>query len=405
MASDRKYSSVEEILQALGIHEVPDLKEALARELTKPQQKTLLQQYEALLRDRKEDFADRALLDYPFADRQRYSLLARDETLEKRYLGSEQLPWLSAMGGWLVENQNLLGKRILDAGCGCGILSLLAAALLPGAEVTGVSYIPEETALASTFAKELGLGNITFVTGDILQAPLEAEPFDTVLALQVLNENTHLDEDAVRYGSFAGQIRASRDNVAAYVTALCRLVGEHGTLITCDAFPEIGTYYLGYLTSLAENGLAPDLSRYTLLPVPGMLLPVTVSFRGEVPGEKQLFKAFRKIAFAKTADPEQYTRPQADWFLSRCAGEILQGFLTDLVLPGGKEAAMERHLLCRYEGNPDLVLYEATDPERFSLRVLPESQTDAIENMLDSLEREARAQGYRTKALPADTQL
>ena len=76
-----------------------------------------------------------------------------------------------------------------------------------------------------------------------------------------------------------------------------------------------------------------------------------------------------------------------------------------MLLPDGREIAVEKHLLCGYLGNPDLVLYEETDPETFHLRVLPAEQTDAIENMLDSLEREARKQGLTTRHLPEDAPL
>lgn len=396
-------SSLENILSTLGIHEVKDMKEALATKLTKAQQESLRRRYQEISPENRDDFARRAMLDYPFENTALYRLSAEVPTVEKLYLGAERLPFLRAMGAWLSVNKDLLGSKILDAGCGCGILTLLAAALCPGAQVTGLNRVPEETALAAAFAEELGLANVTFETGDIREN--RNETYDTVLCMDVLNENTHLDPDAVRYGGFREQIEASRENVQDFVSALCRLVGENGTLIACDPFPEVGTYYLGYLNALQENGLAPDLSCHTLLSVPGMSMPVTVSRRGEVPEEKKLFKAFRKIAFAKTADPEQYTRPQADWFLSRCGGKILQGFLSCMLLPDGREIAVEKHLLCGYLGNPDLVLYEETDPETFHLRVLPAEQTDAIENMLDSLEREARKQGLTTRHLPEDAPL
>lgn len=72
------------------------------------------------------------------------------------------------------------GQRVLDLGCGAGLLLLLAARREPGTELFGVEHDPHAAALARENLKENGLAG-TILTADFTQAALPSG-FDLVLA-------------------------------------------------------------------------------------------------------------------------------------------------------------------------------------------------------------------------------
>lgn len=78
---------------------------------------------------------------------------------------------------WLPDD--LTGKRLLDAGCGTGALSVEAAKR--GADVTGIDISPTLIQLADERTPRDMPGTITFTAGDMLAA--EAESYDYVVAM------------------------------------------------------------------------------------------------------------------------------------------------------------------------------------------------------------------------------
>jgi 2-polyprenyl-6-hydroxyphenyl methylase / 3-demethylubiquinone-9 3-methyltransferase len=75
----------------------------------------------------------------------------------------------------------LHGKRVLDVGCGAGLLTEPLARL--GGEVTGVDAAAENIAVAGAHASEGGIA-ITYHHGDI--ANLAIGPFDLICSMEVL---------------------------------------------------------------------------------------------------------------------------------------------------------------------------------------------------------------------------
>jgi hypothetical protein len=78
------------------------------------------------------------------------------------------------------------GMKVLDAGCGSGLLSIWAAQA--GATVVGVDFA--DLTLANALAAENGVADrITFIRGDLHQVGLEQwAPFDVLLAMVYLND-------------------------------------------------------------------------------------------------------------------------------------------------------------------------------------------------------------------------
>ena len=72
------------------------------------------------------------------------------------------------------------GRRVLDLGCGAGLLLLLCARREPGAALTGVELDPAAACYARRNLAENGLEG-TVLTGDLREVPLP-EGFDLVIS-------------------------------------------------------------------------------------------------------------------------------------------------------------------------------------------------------------------------------
>ena len=80
------------------------------------------------------------------------------------------------------------GEDVLDLGSGAGTDSLVAALMVGSAgSVTGIDMTPEMIENAREGASAVGLGNVTFVEGEIEELPFEDESFDVVISNGVID--------------------------------------------------------------------------------------------------------------------------------------------------------------------------------------------------------------------------
>jgi SAM-dependent methyltransferase len=97
-----------------------------------------------------------------------------------------------ALGAWAGEQP----IRLLDAGCGDGLLTLALARRHPSWTVLGVDIRQDLLDGARRRAQARGLDNISFELGDLLR-PLALDGFDACVALECLSEIPD-DEAALR---------------------------------------------------------------------------------------------------------------------------------------------------------------------------------------------------------------
>ncbi|GAA2725552.1 MULTISPECIES: class I SAM-dependent methyltransferase [Streptomyces] len=76
--------------------------------------------------------------------------------------------------------------RVLDIGCGPGSITADLAALVPQGHVTGLDAAPDILPTARAAARERGLDNVDFTTGDVRALGFPDGAFDVVHAHQVL---------------------------------------------------------------------------------------------------------------------------------------------------------------------------------------------------------------------------
>jgi 2-polyprenyl-3-methyl-5-hydroxy-6-metoxy-1,4-benzoquinol methylase len=84
--------------------------------------------------------------------------------------------------------------RVLDLGCGFGLFSLYYASVLPEVRLQGLDRNPRRIAMAQTAARRLGLPNVRYDVGDVMNFR-GGEGFDAVYMLDIVH---HIPVEAVR---------------------------------------------------------------------------------------------------------------------------------------------------------------------------------------------------------------
>ena len=82
-------------------------------------------------------------------------------------------------------------RRIADAGCGRGMITLACARRFPAAEVFGVDLDENQNRVNSEIAEKVGFKKMQFITMDAMRLP-ELGRFDLVISTDMLE---HLDDD------------------------------------------------------------------------------------------------------------------------------------------------------------------------------------------------------------------
>jgi SAM-dependent methyltransferase len=89
---------------------------------------------------------------------------------------------VAVMFRWLLRDDDLSGREILDAGCGTGQRLLGVASEYPDARFTGVDMTEASLAVARRLAEKHAIGNVSFERADLLNLDL-GRKFDLILSM------------------------------------------------------------------------------------------------------------------------------------------------------------------------------------------------------------------------------
>lgn len=169
-------------------------------------------------------------------------------------------PWLR----WWSEHHPP-ATRLLDVGCGPGVLTCAYALALPDADVVGVDVVPEAVACAEELARRVGADNVSFVAADYT-AQLPAPPggeFDQLVAVTALGDGGMYpqrrlhDEDP--FSSVADVDGPAQEFTAPAVAALTERLSQGGRFLVFDRTPEAAqAVWLG--AALLHAGVDLDLA-------------------------------------------------------------------------------------------------------------------------------------------------
>ena len=117
----------------------------------------------------------------------RYGLLYRDLDSALAEYASRPVMIAAAWLRWWYDHHPP-ANRLLDAGCGPGVLTCAYGLARPDAEVVGIDASPEAVACAEELAGRVGARNVSFVVGDYLDPSEGPGDFDQVVAVTALGE-------------------------------------------------------------------------------------------------------------------------------------------------------------------------------------------------------------------------
>ncbi len=217
----------------------------------------------ALTRRGDPDVGDTGRAERLAADRARYGLVYRDLDTALAEYAARPVMIAAAWLRWWFQHHPPAG-RLLDVGCGPGVLTCAYALALPEAEVVGIDAVPEAVACAEELAKRLSAGNVSFVVGDSVDPAVAGGGFDQLVAVTAL-------ADAGLYPYNPPEARRALSSVAdvdgpglgfrsAGVDALAGRLAAGGSLLAFDRTPDV-SQAVRFGAALIHAGVDLDLRR------------------------------------------------------------------------------------------------------------------------------------------------
>jgi len=154
--------------------------------------------------------------------------------------------------------------RILDVGCGPGVLTCAYALAMPEVEVVGIDALPEAVACAEELARRVGAGNVSFVVGDAFD-PEDAAGIgevDQIVAVTSLADAGVYPQNpppgADPYSTIADVDGPGAAFRSPGVEHLVRRLAEGGALLAFDRTPD-ASQAVRFAAALLHAGIDLDL--------------------------------------------------------------------------------------------------------------------------------------------------
>jgi SAM-dependent methyltransferase len=215
------------------------------------------------LDDRSVALAEAAVADRGTFDevtRAKYALIYRDLDTALAEYASRAVAVAAAWLPWWFDHHPP-ARRLLDVGCGAGVLTCAYGLALPDAEVVGIDFVPEAVACAEELARRAGAGNVSFAVADFTAPAAAPGEFDQVVAVTALGDAglyPRRRPGADPFSSLAEVDGPGRHFTAEGVSALAGSVAPGGWLLAYDRTPEV-TQALWLGASLLHAGIDLDL--------------------------------------------------------------------------------------------------------------------------------------------------
>jgi SAM-dependent methyltransferase len=197
------------------------------------------------------------------ATRARYALLYRDLDTALAEYASRPVMIAAAWLQWWFD-QHPPATRLLDVGCGPGVLTCAYGLALPDAEVVGIDAVPEAVACAGQLAERLGVRNVSFVVGDAFDASGRhgLGEFDQLVAVTALADAAVYPQHPPE-GSFSSVADVDGPGAAFRSPGLADLVellSAGGSLLAFDRTPD-PSQAVRFGAALLHAGIDLDLRR------------------------------------------------------------------------------------------------------------------------------------------------
>ncbi|MEG1410090.1 MAG: methyltransferase domain-containing protein [Terrisporobacter sp.] len=165
---------------------------------------------------------------------------------------------------WLIKNDDLNPKNILDLGCDNGIVTCFYALLYPNAKVIGVDKEKKGVECGIELAKKLNLTNVEFkvMDGKKLDKSFDENQFDLVVSVRSVLEMIMISQPK-RVWTLEERLNSplvANSTIKAF-KSIKKIMSEDGKLIT---FERLGSMdcILNFANILSLSGLYVDLDNF-----------------------------------------------------------------------------------------------------------------------------------------------
>lgn len=246
-------------------------------------------------------------------------------------------------------------QKILDAGCGNGILTCFLAKRFPDATIIGIDISAEGIEQARKLALNLSLTNIKFEVGDIKDFSFDAtDSFDLILSVAALEVTSPF--------------------LIKQLHNLCKHLSEDGLMLNFEKLsnPQIQKYFV---QALGESGICADLEKSKWLSYENadgdeIHLPAFASTKksDQEPISNDLAQSFLLTEFNLLSSLDLSFKQEA-------LSELLFNQINPKQLVRGYKAGFNdgsgTYWFEQWQSGPFALLYEHTNQGYRNLRILP----------------------------------